>query len=81
MNDITEALELAAQFERLQFYDKAIECNNLATLFLNRIKQRNLNGDVLIMCDLKTLECATNRQKLNKRKDNLLLKKYILIHE
>lgn len=81
MNNVTEALQLASQFEQLQYYDKAIECNNLATLFLNRLKQHKLNGNILIMCDLKTLECTTSRKRLNKFKDDIMLKKYILIHE
>ncbi|AIZ48596.1 asb038 [Agrotis segetum nucleopolyhedrovirus B] len=79
MNNVTEALELAMQFERLQCYKKAISCLNLAIHFLTIIKSKRLNATILQLCDAKILECVQRRRQLQQLNDRIVLKKYVLL--
>jgi hypothetical protein len=81
MDNVIEALYLAQQFKRARLYDKAIQCNALAVHFLNKLKTLALPSRVLHMCDEKIAECIDDNQRIEKMKQKIVLKKYVLLND
>ncbi|ABM45746.1 unknown protein [Spodoptera frugiperda multiple nucleopolyhedrovirus] len=81
MDNVTEALLLAKQYEKRQLYTKSMACYNLAIHFLVLLKRKRLQEIVLRMIDDKILHCVRERKKINELNKQIILKKYILIDD
>ncbi|AAZ38204.1 ORF-38 [Agrotis segetum nucleopolyhedrovirus A] len=79
MDNVIEAIALARQFEKLQFYNRAIVCCNLAIHFLTLVKRQRLNRAILELCDHKILECVRQRRRVQQKNNKVLLKKFVLL--
>ncbi|ACI47407.1 unknown [Spodoptera litura nucleopolyhedrovirus II] len=79
MNSVTEALQLARQFEAARLYVKAAACYNLAIHFLTLLKSKKLAIPLMIMCDEKILHCVRERNRVIKLNKQIVLKKYVLL--
>ncbi|QAT90320.1 hypothetical protein KM622_gp034 [Spodoptera exempta nucleopolyhedrovirus] len=82
MDNVVEALTLAEHFTSLRLHSRAISCYNLAIHFLNLLKtHKQLDKDIVEMCDKKILECVKKRQIAQKLNDKVILKKYVLLND